>query len=210
MGEVVCGLCKSVFFPSDKRKLNSVFYEMVSKMRRIMKHQVSFVLLFALLSSLGCGPGAPTGFPKLHKCSITVMKEGKPLQDAAVSFVGGDSSAAYACGGKTDAAGVALIRTKQGTYVANGAPEGTFKITLFKAVEVEGRLPEEEVNKMPQHERINYAVEMQKKADAIPPVVPPALTAAKTTPLEITIASGGTDLTIDLDQYKDLKAPKGR
>jgi len=163
-----------------------------------------FVLFFMLLASAsGCGPKAPQGFPKLFPCQITVTKDGKPLSEASVILMPESPSGAYASGGKTNSAGVAIIRTNQGDYTAIGAPEGKHKIILNKPVDIEGKLPDEEVNKMPTHERMQYMAEMVKKANAMTPVIPADLASTQKTPLNITVTSANGKANINIDEYVD-------
>ena len=166
-----------------------------------------FVVPFVLLALvLGCGPGAPQGFPKLYQCKITVTKDGKPLADASVILQPESPAGAYASGGKTNASGIATIRTTQGNYSAAGVPEGKHKIVLNKPVDIEGKLPDVEVNKMPTHERMQYMAEMVKKANAMTPVIPADLTNVTKTPLlvDVTTANGG-EATINIDEYVGTK-----
>ena len=155
-----------------------------------------------LLLLVGCGPKKPDGFPPVFPCKVTVTKEGKPLADVSVILMPEQAGGAHASGGKTDSSGVAVVRTNQANYLAAGAPEGQFKIILTKPVEPEGKLPDEEVNKMPGHERNKYAMEMLRKANAMKPIIPPNLTKADKTPLKLSITSSGGELSVNIDEFE--------
>jgi len=93
------------------------------------------------------------------------------------------------------------MRTTQGEYIAVGAPEGKHKIIINKAVDIEGKLPDAEVNKMPTHERMQYMAEMVKKANAMKAVIPADLASIQKTPLSIEVTSTGGEMTINIDDY---------
>ena len=166
-----------------------------------MRRLICALTLMFLIVNFGCGPRPPQGFPKLYQCKITVTKEGKPLANASVILQDESPSGAYASGGKTNASGVAVIRTTQGNYSATGAPEGKYKILLNKPVDIEGKLSDAEVNKMATHERLQYSAEMAKKAAAMTPIIPADLTSVKKTPLNLEVTTAGAEATINVDDY---------
>jgi len=72
-------------------------------------------------------------------------------------------------------------------------------ILLNKPVDIEGKLSDEEVNKMPTHERLQYSAEMAKKASAMTPIIPADLTSVKKTPLNIEVTTAGGEASINAD-----------
>jgi len=166
-----------------------------------MRIPITAITFVFFVLCLGCGPKAPAGFPKLYNCKIVVTKEGKPLSDATVMLLPESPTGAHATGGKTNSSGIAALRTTQGNYGKPGVPVGQYKIVLNKPVDIEGKLSDEEVNKMPTHERLQYSAEMARKASAMTPVIPFELTDAKRTPLTVEVTSAGGEATINIDEY---------
>lgn len=99
-------------------------------MNKINYIAAAVCVLAALAVSLGgCSKPRPDGLPKLVPCSVTIIQDGKPLEEATVSFESEDLK--WAVGGTTDAKGVAKIYS-HGAY--EGSPEGKFKVTVTKQV----------------------------------------------------------------------------
>lgn len=90
----------------------------------------SLTALVCLGGVVGCGRPKPDGMPKLVPCSVKVIQDGAPLEEATVTFHGPDGFK-WAVSGTTDANGVAKMHT-HGAYP--GAPEGEFKVTITKNV----------------------------------------------------------------------------
>ena len=97
-----------------------------------MNRRLSSIFLLLLATSLmtGCGERLPDGMPRLYPASITVTQEGTPLAEAVVQLVSEDpANASWGAGGTTNESGIAVLRTN-GKY--NGAPLGTYKVTVSK------------------------------------------------------------------------------
>jgi len=108
-----------------------------------MKHFliISPLLLCCFLVA-GCGPKRPDGLPPLFGCVLTFQfEDGSPVDGASVSLISDNSALAqWSISGTTDSSGVVNIHT-HGDFV--GAPSGTYKITVSKAMSVDtGRLDE--------------------------------------------------------------------
>ena len=84
-----------------------------------------------ILFIAGCGGETkPPGMPALHKTTLTFTQEGTPLADAVVTLVPQDAAnSQWPSGGTTNDKGVLQVRTMA---KFNGAPAGTFKITVSK------------------------------------------------------------------------------
>ena len=100
-----------------------------------MKH---FSILFScalILLFVGCGgDGRPDGMPALHATALTFTQGNTPLADASVTLSPDDASLSqWSIGGVTNNRGVVTIQTNG----FNGAPAGTFRITVNKT-ETEG------------------------------------------------------------------------
>ena len=95
------------------------------------------MLLIALFIIVGCGgEQRPDGMPRLYPAAITVMQGGSPLAEASVVLFPEDSAnERWAPMGTTDASGVAVLRV-DGRY--EGAPLGTYKVTVSKLEIIDG------------------------------------------------------------------------
>ena len=167
-----------------------------------MRSYCMFFLLAALPVLLaGCGTKAPEGFPKVFPCTIKVVNGGTPVEGCGVTLTipGG---VAYACGGATNASGVATLGTSLGSFYKAGAPAGDFKVVLTKAAP-SATLTEEQARAMEPHERqafMQKAAEEQAKAKSI---VPPDLSDPAKTTIQLTVTEGGDNtLEIDLASYQ--------
>lgn len=104
-----------------------------------MKHTITLFFAFCLLFVffLGCGGGkeVPPGFPaKLTPTTVTLLKDGQPVAEAAVSLIS-EPPTPYLISAMTDAAGVAKLQTTINAYSAAGAPAGSYKILISKQVQ---------------------------------------------------------------------------
>jgi hypothetical protein len=100
---------------------------------------VTLCLIFLIVSILGCkfSREKPVGFPDhLFSCKLTFTQAGVPLSGALVQLIPIDNNIEknWSAGGRTDAKGVANIFT-YGKW--EGAPPGTFKVTVKKQIEEE-------------------------------------------------------------------------
>ena len=93
------------------------------------------------ISLVGCKKDSrPEGLPKLYPISVKIVQEGVPLEGAHVAFISSDPQLMrWPCGGQTGADGIAKINT----YGFDGAPEGSFLVTVSK-YESEGGMTAEE------------------------------------------------------------------
>ena len=94
------------------------------------KHKY-FFLLFSTLLLCGCGDSSrPKDLPSLFSCTVLVIQDGKPLEEARVEFhTGGEQK--YVPVAYTDASGIAAMQT----HGFSGAPAGKYKITVSKNIE---------------------------------------------------------------------------
>lgn len=83
----------------------------------------------------------PEGLPDLYPLSVKIIQDGAPLEGASVALISGDAALMrWPSGGVTNAEGIAVINT----YGFDGAPVGSFKVTVTKTVEEGGAATEEE------------------------------------------------------------------
>ena len=76
---------------------------------------------------LGCSGGGGGNHPPTKPVNVTVTYKGQPVADATVTFINQEGEAAPSFG-KTDAQGVAKMRTQWG----EGAVLGQHKVTITK------------------------------------------------------------------------------
>ncbi|GHT09827.1 hypothetical protein FACS1894170_01030 [Planctomycetales bacterium] len=65
--------------------------------------------------------------PKLYPATLTVLQDGKPLENASVVLINTDATSTWSAGGQTDAKGVVMLQT-MGQF--KGIPEGTYSYAL--------------------------------------------------------------------------------
>ena len=91
-----------------------------------------FMALIIVLGVAGCSQSnRPEGLPKLYSCQITITQDGKPLPEASIQFIGGES-AKWPISGLTDASGIAKMVT-YGQFP--GVPAGDYHVVVQKTVE---------------------------------------------------------------------------
>jgi hypothetical protein len=96
------------------------------------------IILFLCVSLFivaGCGgEKRPDGIPALHKTTLTLTQEGKPLADATVNLYPVEGVNKWPAGGITNSQGVLQVKTMTSF---DGIPEGKYKVTVTKT-ETEG------------------------------------------------------------------------
>jgi|GEM_PF-794562 len=161
----------------------------------------------------GCGKGKPEGIPDLHPVSVTVTKEGKPVDDVSVFLVATDAkSGSWSVTGSTNSSGVAAITTSQGDWKAKGAPEGKYKVYLTKVPKVDME-PPPPGGFQDQASAMAYAQERRRKIEAAPREIPDSLTTPARSDLTISVVvKTGAKETYDIGKYKfdDVKAQPSR
>jgi len=137
------------------------------------------IILFA-----GCGGGGrakPKDMPPLYQGTLTFVQDGVPLDEASIIL---HSDSKWSVGGKTNEKG-ALKLTTNGYY--DGAPEGTYKITVRKIVAV-----------------VNEATgTVTKKTD----VIENQFKRENTTPLEVEIGKKDNNQTIEVGKAVSVNVP---
>jgi hypothetical protein len=182
-------------------KLTPFLFLIHKSMKTLFRNFFIFVLSFCYVFS-GCGQhGKPNDFPKLYPCKITVTKDGSPVIDAVISLIPEKSVENITFVGSTDASGVAKMRSSQAVYIAEGVPEGIYKVLISKQPTLEHTKSESEREAMNPDELALYEDERQKKIAKLPKIVPPVLNTKDTTPLNITVTALGGELIAELTKY---------
>jgi predicted small lipoprotein YifL len=178
---------------------------MAAKMKRVI-----FCVLWCCgwISLSGCGEKYPADFPKVYPMTVTVTDGTTPLSNIRIMFyqASRDSGAAYASSGSTDAGGVAVISTTQGSFNKKGIPEGEFVVTLEDIITPDIGVTPEEQNKMTMKELNKVSMEYNKKIAEYKRKVPAVLCksgkVADRSPIRYTASSGKNELTVDVSEYK--------
>lgn len=162
------------------------------------------LVLFLGIAVIGCKRDGtkPSDFPKVFPCTVTVTDGNAPLADANISLISDKPMSNITITGRTDASGVAKIRTSQAAYFADGAPEGNYKVLVSKPQTIEHTKSESERAAMDPDAQAAYEDERQKKINAMPKIVPATLNKQDTTPLTLSVSGSGGELTVNLSEYK--------
>lgn len=176
-------------------------------MRRFHRF-IIYVLPFVLFAVSGCGgQKLPPGMPKLHKVTITITQENKPLAEAMVTLYQTDGQ--WSSQGTTDAGGVIKKFFTNGQY--EGVVAGNFKVCVRKVEREYAIDPKDIPPEPPAGTQENYAWRMKYQEHRIPPkefdLVEAQYIDAKTTPLEIEVTADQREFNFDVgaavrDQYK--------
>jgi hypothetical protein len=89
---------------------------------------LSFIVVLVFQAGCGKDHNRPDDLPKLYPVSITVTQDGKPLEEATVTLYAKTPTKYGTGSAKTNASGVAVIRT----YGYNGVPVGQYTVTVEK------------------------------------------------------------------------------
>ena len=155
-----------------------------------MQRILSIIFAILLIVAIGCsqGPPRPAGFPVIIPCRIIVLQDGVPLAGADVVLVPvNPTGTVWAVGGQTNDSGVAVMRT-HGEHV--GAPIDHFNVVVTK-FEREVLRPEGETTG-PMGGM--YIPEIANLYDLVDPV----FGSASTTTLQIEVARGTPEHTVDV------------
>jgi len=160
-----------------------------------MQRGFLFVLIVFSFTWTGCnsGPALPPDLPKLSPCVITVTQDGAPLDGAMVSLLSMDGNQQWFPGGRTDASGKVELFTN-GRY--KGVPHGKYKIVITKTEtdpSTLGPAPDKDASGYDAWLRQSAAEVLQSYSS-----VEKQYAKAETTPLEIDMAGGKVDKTVDV------------
>lgn len=155
-----------------------------------MKHIIFAIVLLCLF--IGCNEQKlPSDMPELIQCTVTVIQDGKPLPDATVVFQNTDVLTRFVVGGRTDAKGVAVIRT-DARY--DGAPAGNYKIGVSK-IEV-SKIP------LPARDAPDYAAKMKEIENDTFQCVDKKFVSPSDSGLTISVASPKAEAQLDVGSEK--------
>jgi hypothetical protein len=170
---------------------------------KTMNKKIFITLLFftaSLAFEIGCGQKKPSGFPALVPCSVSVTKDGKPIDKTVVSLSPVSGGGEWIASGITDSGGNAEISTSQGSYSAKGAPESEFKVFLTRPIEIDLNVSQQEVFDMSPAEREKLKKETDRLTEAAR-IIPEKLESIVTTPVKISVKKGEPVYKIELSDY---------
>jgi hypothetical protein len=108
----------------------------------LLLHGRQIILLgmgvWCLMTPFGCSrlPPKPNDLPELYPCTVEVAFGGEKINDVSVILIPEDKNVSWGASGKTDAEGLAQIKT--GMYYS-GVPQGKYKIAFVKTIPQEGK-----------------------------------------------------------------------
>ena len=155
---------------------------------------LSFACIGFLFTGAGCssGPSLPSDLPDLKPCVIAVTQDGAPLDGATVMLKSATESQWFP-GGQTDASGKVEIYTN-GRY--KGAPQGKYKIVVTKT-----EVDPSKLGPAPPDDSPGYGDWLEKSAAEVRhsySLIEKQYTNVETTTLEIDVAGGKTEKTVDV------------
>ena len=162
----------------------------------------------ALTAVVGCGgPKKPADLPELYPVKITVIQDGKPLEGASVQLNDPSLAIRFVMGGKTDAKGVAVIKTDAQFA---GAPAGKFKVTVSK--EDIPELPADLAGGPPTDpaELAEYNKKLAEHSDSACDTVDLQFKKMGTTPAEIEVTTSGAETTVDVGEKVNISFSESR
>jgi hypothetical protein len=169
------------------------------------KNILSLILTGCVLGSVfflaGCGQKKPAGFPNVVPCTVSIVKDGKPLDNTMVILSAVSNGGNWITSGRTNSAGVAVMSTNSSGYAAEGSPEREYKVILSRPIVIEQKYTEQELFEMSEEKKQAYQREVTEK-EAKARVIPEIYESAATTPIKITVSKGETVHTIELNDYK--------
>ncbi|MDR2704421.1 MAG: carboxypeptidase-like regulatory domain-containing protein [Planctomycetaceae bacterium] len=169
-----------------------------------MKHILCLFLFVVLLT--GCGEKkVPPEFPtKLTSINVTLLKDGKPIDEAAISLIS-ESQTPYLISAMTNASGVAKLETTVNTYSQIGVPPGIYKVLIMKQMKTtipdpppdkQSSMSETEMRDL-QMRQDKERAELQKQSG-----ISLDWNNLKKTPFQLTIPDSGKSFTIDVSDTK--------
>lgn len=96
----------------------------------LMRKIITGLPIFCSLLLVSCRNDVkPDGLPKLYSCRIGITQDSRPVEGILVSLRDSEQMGKWSISGRTDASGMATIRT-HGNF--KGVPSGRYKVVLTK------------------------------------------------------------------------------
>jgi hypothetical protein len=159
---------------------------------------VSILLLFTLS---GC-TRTPDHFPTVIPCTVTITDNGTPVKGVFVQISTVPPTDSLTVSAQTDAQGKAVMQSQLGTFAKPGVPVGKLVMVLTKIPDVPDFKSSEEIDKMTYEQSRAYRAEMKARRAKAKPIIPPTLTAVKTSPLTMdTVSKKSINWNVSLEEY---------
>jgi len=168
------------------------------------KQSILICVAVLLATVLSCNKNSlPPDVPEIAPCVITILKDGKPVNDATVSLSRTEGHGGWTVYGMTDFEGIAKITTASVNASAQGAPIGDYKVTVQKEPPVpRGNKTPEEMQRMTRDERSAYNAALRKQFAALPREVPNIFYQNNTTPITLKVEpKTGATVTFELNDF---------
>ena len=162
---------------------------------KIPMKRIIIPLMLVVFAVTGCArdSGKPADLPPLFPCEITITQEDKPLAGATISLESsGEAKSTYYPSGITNESGKAVLST----YGFNGAPAGTYKVTVRKTVVEDVTQVTDAYGDLVDSPGTEYRTVERKYSDA------------KETPHELEITNSKTKTQVTFDVGKPVKERK--
>ncbi len=166
----------------------------------MVRHSLKFTMIVMCVFCLSCSK-RPDGMPKTYSCTIKVIKDSAPVEGANIVVYAEKPFSDLVTSGITDSSGNAKLVSLYKNVQVKGIPEGSYKMVVTKQPFLEHTKTPDEIVKMSPGEQMAYEREFKKKRDALPKIVPDALTKRDTTPLKVEVTTQGGNLEVDLSKY---------
>jgi hypothetical protein len=174
--------------------------QFISNKQVIILFWITGILYSGLIT--GCS-NVPDGFPDLVPCTVTITDHGTPVEGVFVQIETVPRTDSLSVVGKTDAQGNATIQTQWGTFAKPGVPVGKLVMVLTKVPEVPHFKSAEEREKMTLNQAKVYDAEIKARRAKLPPIIPPALTESRHSPLTMDTVSGkAIQWNVALEEYR--------
>jgi hypothetical protein len=156
-------------------------------------HRVLVLSLF-VFATAGCSQERPKpeGFPQLVSGRITVVQDGRPLDNAVVRLHPEGNTKDWGTLGVTNASGVATLVTSS---YWSGAPLGTYRVTVAKTVTEQSTLVEPSISDADAYQRWEAAKAGERLATHS--LVDVRFGDPSRTPLSLTVTGAFTE-TVDV------------
>ena len=163
--------------------------------------RTALLLCLSLLLLSGCGTPKPEGMPDLYPVKVKVHDSGTAMSGIGVEFYKTEGASSYSLGGMTDSAGNAEILTISGKFSGKGLPAGSYRVVLRQRIDMPSELQEDESVDLSDSARQELEKKRKKFRDDNLKFSP-KLSSPTETPLNIEVSQSGSELDVDVSQYK--------
>lgn len=151
---------------------------------------LALVLVVVSFFTVGCSDSSrPEDLPKLFPCTITVIQDGKPLDEAVIKLVAQEDNVKYRPVAVTGKDG----KVNVSTYGFSGVPAGKYKVVIIKNIDDDIITRTDDVG-----EQVIVSYKTYRTIEKI-------FSDTKTTPFEIEITPKSKNIEKTFDVGKSIK-----